>query len=146
MSTLERAIAIAAEAHAGQTDKGGSPYILHPLRVMMALWDGDGKEAAIAGVLHDVIEDCPDWPAERLAAEGFSAAVLAALDCLTRRPSEDYMSFVARCGKNPIARVVKLADLKDNMDLTRLQTPSERDLERLDRYRRATESLMELQL
>ena len=135
MSTLERAIAIAAEAHAGQTDKGGSPYILHPLRVMMTSRDGGGDPAAIVGVLHDVMEDCPDWPAERLAAEGFGPAVMAALDCLTRRPSEDYMTFVERCGRDPIARVVKLADLKDNMDLTRLQSPSERDLERLERYR-----------
>ncbi|MGO4389064.1 HD domain-containing protein [Microvirga sp. 2YAF29] len=140
---MERAIAIAAEAHAGQSDKGGNPYILHPVRVMMTSRERGGDEAAIAGVLHDVIEDCPDWTKGRLAAEGFSPAIMTALDCLTRRPSEDYMAFVARCGRDPIARVVKLADLKDNMDLSRLQSPTERDLERLERYRRATELLRE---
>ncbi|WP_201838850.1 HD domain-containing protein [Microvirga zambiensis] len=141
MSSLERAIAIAAEAHMGQTDKGGSPYILHPLRVMMTARQDGGDDAAIVAVLHDVIEDCPDWPAERLASEGSSPEIMAALDCLTRRQSEDYMEFVARCSQNPIARIVKLADLKDNMDLDRLQSPTPKDLERLERYKQAAACL-----
>lgn len=141
MSTLEHAIAIAAEAHGGQADKGGAPYILHPLRVMMTAFKEGGREAAIAAVLHDVIEDCPDWPAERLAAEGFSPSVMAALDCLTRRNGEDYMAFVHRCGTDPIARIVKLADLKDNMDLTRIGSPTPKDEARLERYREAVAAL-----
>lgn len=68
MSTLERAIVIAAEAHAGITDKGGAPYILHPLRMMMDL---TSAEERIVAVLHDVCEDCPGWTFERLRGEGF---------------------------------------------------------------------------
>ena len=77
MSTLERAIVIAAEAHAGITDKGGAPYILHPLRMMMDL---TSAEERIVAVLHDVCEDCPGWTFERLRGEGFSEEILAALD------------------------------------------------------------------
>ena len=75
MSTLERAIVIAAEAHAGMTDKAGAPYILHPLRMMMDL---TSPEERIVAVLHDVCEDCPGWTFERLRGEGFSEEILAA--------------------------------------------------------------------
>lgn len=134
MSTLERAIAIAAEAHAGQTDKGGAPYILHPLRVMLRARESGAPIAAIAAVLHDVIEDCPDWPAGRLASAGFGETVLEALDALTRRAGEAYDDFIARCGANAIARIVKLADLEDNLDLSRIGNPSENDIARIERY------------
>jgi (p)ppGpp synthase/HD superfamily hydrolase len=73
MSTLERAIAIAAEAHAGQTDKAGAPYILHPLRMMMGL---TSDEERIVAVLHDVCEDCPGWTFERLEATAFQKKFL----------------------------------------------------------------------
>jgi (p)ppGpp synthase/HD superfamily hydrolase len=73
MSTLERAIAIAAEAHAGQTDKAGAPYLLHPLRMMMGL---TSIEERIVAVLHDVCEDCPGWTLERLRGEGFTKEIL----------------------------------------------------------------------
>ena len=82
MSTLERAIVIAAEAHAGITDKGGAPYILHPLRMMMDL---TSAEERIVAVLHDVCEDCPGRTFERLRGEGFSEEILAALDSVTKR-------------------------------------------------------------
>jgi GTP diphosphokinase / guanosine-3',5'-bis(diphosphate) 3'-diphosphatase len=137
MSTLERAIAIAAEAHAGQTDKAGAPYILHPLRVMLRMRSGPER---IAAVLHDVVEDTP-WTLEALAAEGFAPEVLAAVDALTRRDGESYEAFVTRAGADPVGRAVKLADLAENMDLTRLATPTARDVERLDRYRRAVAQL-----
>ncbi|HLM41536.1 MAG TPA: HD domain-containing protein [Microvirga sp.] len=143
MSTLERAIVIASEAHAGQTDKGGAPYILHPLRVMMTALETGGHEAAIAAVLHDVVEDCPAWPASRLAAEGFSPAVMSALDCLTKREGEDYMEFVERCRRDPIARIVKLADLKDNMNLGRISTPTPKDQARIETYKKAVSALQQ---
>ena len=134
MSTLERAIAIAAEAHAGQADKAGVPYILHPIRVMLRM---QTLEERIVAVLHDVLEDCPAWSASRLWDEGFGPAVLAALDALTRREGEPYMEFVRRAAADPIARRVKLADLEDNLDATRLAELTARDRSRMDRYRRA---------
>lgn len=133
MSTLERAIAIAAAAHAGVADKGGQPYILHPLRVMLAV---ESTEERIAAVLHDVIEDTP-WTLDQLHQEGFSSVVLQALDALTKRDDEDYLTFVRRAGSHPVARVVKLADLADNMDLSRLPAPTARDHERLRKYQAA---------
>jgi len=137
MSTLERAIAIAAEAHAGQVDKAGAPYILHPLRVMLRV---QTEAERMAAVLHDVVEDTP-WTLEALAAEGFAPEVLAAVDALTRRVGESYEVFVARAGADAVGRAVKLADLAENMDLTRLAAPTARDHERLERYRRAVAQL-----
>lgn len=139
MSTLERAIAIAAEAHAGQVDKAGEPYILHPLRVMMRL---EAIEDRIVGVLHDVVEDNATWPLAALRAEGFSEAILAAVEAVTRREDEDYETFVRRARQNEIGRRVKLADLADNMELTRIKTPGPKDQERMERYRKAREILL----
>ncbi len=133
MSTLERAIVIAAEAHAGQKDKGGQTYILHPLRLMLQMRTEDERMAA---VLHDVVEDS-DWTLEQLRSEGFSEAVGQAVDALTERKDESYEAFVQRAVGDPIARVVKIADIRDNMDLSRIPNPTEKDHERLDKYRRA---------
>lgn len=139
--TLERAIAIAAQAHAGQVDKAGAPYILHPLRVML----GQGSDdARIVGVLHDVVEDCQEWTLERLESEGFSQSVLDALRLVTKIDGESYDAFVQRAATNPISRAVKLADLKDNMDVTRLAKVTQADLDRLEKYRRATAALTSL--
>lgn len=135
---LERAIAIATEAHTGQTDKAGAPYILHPLRVMRAQ---DSDDARIVAVLHDVVEDCPGWTFERLQAEGFSAAVIDALRMVTKIDGEPYEDFVKRAAGNPISRAVKLADLQDNMDMSRIANVTEKDLERVDKYRKAVASL-----
>ena len=134
MSTLERAIEIAAVAHAGMTDKAGAPYILHPLRVMMSV---RGAEAQIVAVLHDVVEDSDDWTLDRVRSEGFSDALVAALDSVTARDGEDYMTFVRRAAGNPIGRDVKLADLIDNCDLTRIANPTQRDFDRIAKYRAA---------
>ena len=133
MSTLERAIEIAATAHAGQQDKAGAPYILHPLRVMLAQ-----KEPAqrIAAVLHDVVEDTP-WTLEQLRAEGFGDDVLRAVDALTKREGEDYFAFIDRAGRDPVARTVKIADIRDNMDVSRIASVTDRDRERLEKYRQA---------
>ena len=133
MSTLERAIAIAAEAHEGQLDKGGAPYVLHLARVMVEM---DSPTERIVAVLHDLVEDTA-WKFEQLRAEGFSELVVSAVDSLTRRGSEDYMTFVRRAARHDVARKVKIADLRDNMDPTRLSEPTEKDRERLQRYQLA---------
>ena len=138
MSTLERAITIATRAHEGATDKGGHPYILHPLRVMLAM---DSADERIAAVLHDVLEDTP-WTMGQLRQEGFPEAVLQALEVLTKKEEgEDYMTYVLRAGTNPLAKKVKLADLADNMDLSRIPNPSEEDLQRYLKYRKAFDTL-----
>jgi (p)ppGpp synthase/HD superfamily hydrolase len=134
MSTLERAIVIAAEGHAGVKDKGGAPYILHPLRMMLSLNSPDER---IVAVLHDVCEDCPGWTLDRLKAEGFSDHIIAALDSVTKREGETYEAFASRAAANSIGRYVKLADLADNCDLSRIAAPTERDHQRIEKYRRA---------
>ena len=130
MATLERAIAIAAAAHAGQVDKAGQPYILHPLRVMLRVHT---PEERMAAVLHDVVEDT-NVTLEQLAAEGFSEAVLAAVEALTKQPGESRMDAASRAVKNGVARTVKLADNAENMDLSRIASPTEKDFARLKEY------------
>ena len=138
MSTLERAIEIATEAHRGQFDKAGNDYIGHPLRVMAA---GKTTEEKIVGVLHDVIEDT-DWTFDRLAAEGFSAEVIDALRCVTKlSEDEPYDNFIARVKASPLAVAVKLNDLSDNMDIRRLPYISDKDVKRLKKYLRAYKQL-----
>ena len=138
MSTLERALVIAVEAHQGALDKGGAPYILHPLRLMHQMATADQR---IVAILHDVVEDSP-WTLDALRAEGFSEEVVAAVDGLTRREGETYEDFIARGATNPLARRVKLADIEDNLDLRRLGEIREKDLERLKRYQRARKTIL----
>jgi (p)ppGpp synthase/HD superfamily hydrolase len=137
--TLARAIEIAVQAHAGQTDKAGAPYILHPLRVMLSLATDAER---IVGVLHDVIEDCPEWSMERLRGEGFAEDILAALALVTKlSEDEDYPAFISRCCSNLIARNVKRADLVDNLDLRRLPRVTDKDAMRLNKYLQALTQL-----
>ena len=134
MSTLERAIEIATEAHRGQFDKVGNDYIGHPLRVMAA---GKTTEEKIVGVLHDVVEDT-DWTFERLAAEGFSIEIIEAIRCVTKlSENEPYDKFIARVKENP----VKINDLTDNMDIRRLPYISDKDVKRLKKYLKAYKQL-----
>jgi (p)ppGpp synthase/HD superfamily hydrolase len=139
MSTLERAIAIAAAAHAGQKDKACQPYILHPLRVMLAL---QGEEERIVAVLHDVVEDT-QITLDNLRSEGFSEAILSAIDSVTQRKEEkkNYEAFVLRAAANPIGREVKLADLTDNSDLSRIPNPTPADIERVAKYQKAIKTI-----
>ena len=135
---LERAIALAAMAHAGQVDKAGAPYILHPLRMMLRL---SGPEERIVAMLHDVVEDT-DWTLERLRGEGFPDEIVEAVESVTNREGESYDDFVRRAAKNPIGARVKLADLEDNSDVSRLGgTITEKDRARLEKYRKAIEFL-----
>ena len=129
MPMLEHAIAIATKAHEGQTDKAGEPYILHPLRVMLRM---SRTEDRIVAVLHDVIEDCK-WTLDMLRAEGCSETIIDALEAVTKRPGEEYDAFIRRAASNAIGRRVKLADLEDNSDMTRIEAPTERDMQRFEK-------------
>lgn len=138
MSTLERAIQIATEAHKGQLDKAGRDYIGHPLRVMAM---GKTEDEKIVGVLHDVIEDT-GWTFEMLEAEGFSREVIEALRCVTKlSENENYDDFIERVKKNPLAVAVKINDLTDNMDIRRLPYLSDKDVKRLKKYLKAYKKL-----
>ena len=133
VATLEQAIELAVKHHKGQYDKGGKPYILHPLRLMMSVDTDDEK---IVAVMHDLVEDTHITIAY-LSTAGFSEKVLSALDCVTNRDNEDYESFIERIAQNPLATKVKLADLEDNMDLSRIPEPSKKDYKRIEKYKRA---------
>src|SRR5689334_22607983 len=126
----EKALAIAVEAHRGQKDRYGAPYILHPIRVMCRLHK---LTEQTVGILDDVVEDT-DWTLEDLGKEGFPRAVLEAIDSVTKRKGEAYDDFVRRSASNRIGRQVKLADLEDNMDLRRFRQITEDDIARLQKY------------
>lgn len=130
MPTLEHAIALAAQAHTGQVDKAGQPYILHPLRVMLACHDLDEK---IVAVLHDVVEDTA-ISLQDLRTAGFAEHLIAAIDALTKRRGESRLDAAQRAKQNPIARKVKQADVTDNMDLSRISQPTAKDHARLTEY------------
>ena len=130
MSTLERAIEIAAAAHAGQVDKAGQPYILHPLRVMLRV---AGAHERMVAVLHDVLEDT-HVTLEQLVEEGFPGEVILAVQALTKHPGETRLQAAARAAAHPVARAVKLADNAENMDLSRIAQPTEKDYARLREY------------
>jgi (p)ppGpp synthase/HD superfamily hydrolase len=137
--TIEEAIAFAARQHAGLKDKAGETYIWHPLRVALRLDDADDRMAA---VLHDVVEDT-GTSFDDLRALGVPEQVVTAIDHLTRRPEEDYLTFIRRVKRNPIARRVKLADLRDNSDPVRLAKLGAETQERL--RRKYGEALAELE-
>ena len=130
MPTIERAIEIAATAHAGQRDKAGQPYIFHPLRVMLRV---DGAHEQMAAVLHDVVEDT-SVTLDNLAQEGFPSEVLRAIAALTKLPGETRLEAAARAAADPVARKVKLADNAENMDLSRIPNPPDKDYARCREY------------
>jgi (p)ppGpp synthase/HD superfamily hydrolase len=138
MATLERAIQIAAEAHAGQLDKAGQPYILHPLRVMLHM---KSEQERIVAVLHDVIEDA-SVTLMQLTDEGFSSIVIDAVQALTKLPGESRLAAAARAAKNPIALAVKLADNSENMDMSRIPQPTAKDIARLEEYKAVRDLLL----
>lgn len=134
---LERAIEIAARAHRGQQNKEGEPFILHPLRVMGAC---STQPEQIVAVLHDVVENTV-WTLEDLRAEGLAEDLVAAVDAMTRREGEAYADFVDRAATNPIARTVKIADLRDNLDMVRRADPTHSDEQRVQKYLQALRAL-----
>jgi (p)ppGpp synthase/HD superfamily hydrolase len=115
-SLLDDAITLAVKVHAGQTDLAGQPYILHPLRVMLAM---ETEEERVVAVLHDVLEDGPHW--ELLFDASFPEHLLDAIKILTRTPHEPYQDYIRRVAEHSLARKVKIADLEDNMDLSRMR-------------------------
>ncbi len=133
------ALKLAMNAHDGQLDLAGAPYLLHPLAVAREMQTEDGFAAAL---LHDVMEDS-DYTPDDLRAAGIPRHVIEALCLLTRSKEEPYLTYVRRLGSNPLARAVKLADLRHNMDLSRLPHVTEKDLARLEKYRAAQKILME---
>ncbi|HBR12905.1 MAG TPA: phosphohydrolase [Chryseobacterium sp.] len=134
---LYKAIKLATKAHKKQTDKYGAPYLGHVFRVMNA---GKTIDEKIVGALHDVVEDVPDYDFAYLREKGFPEHIIFAVDCLTKRENEetDYDAFLKRTEQSSLAVAVKLNDLRDNMDLTRLPgLLEEKDLKRFNKYLKA---------
>ncbi len=134
---IAKAVELAARAHAGQKDKSGNPYLLHPLRVMLQM---HSLEERLVAILHDVVEDSDLTPADLLSA-GFPVAVVEAIECISRKADESYEQFIDRVSRNRLAAKVKVEDLRDNLDLTRLPVLSENDFTRVTKYHRALVSL-----
>lgn len=138
MATLEQAISLAANQHEGQVDKANAPYILHPLRVMLNVPTIEHK---IVAVLHDILEDT-ETTIEDLYQFGFQEHIIDAIVALTKKQGETRLEAAHRARQNPIARVVKLADINDNMDLSRIQSPTVKDFERLKEYQQVRDLLL----
>lgn len=127
---LEKAVQIAVNAHMGQKDKAGYPYIFHPLRVMHKMNTTDAK---IVAVLHDVVEDT-GLSADDLIEQGIPKHLVITLRLLSKQKNMSYEDYIARIAENPLATRVKLADIKDNMDVSRLKELTPEDTERLKQY------------
>lgn len=138
---LEKAILISTEAHKGQIDKAGDPYIMHLIRVMMK---GENEDEKICGILHDIVEDT-DWTFQQLEKEGFPKEIIDAIKCVTKIEGESYSEFIERISKNKLAVKVKLNDLEDNMNIKRLKTITDKDIERIEKYKKYYNILKELQ-
>lgn len=134
---IERAIAIALKAHQGQYDKGGHPYILHPLAVMNRVHTVEEKMVA---VLHDVVEDS-DITLEELRQQGFGKPIVDAVELLTKSDGDSYEQFIAKLSGNELARQVKIADIHENKNLSRIPDPTDEDRRRLEKYERALRQL-----
>ncbi len=129
----KKAIRFAFCAHAGQMDRSGIPYIMHPIHLAEQM---SSEDACVVAMLHDVLEDT-DVTLEELRAEGFTETQLTALQLLTHDEAVPYMDYIRNLKENELARTVKLADLAHNSDLTRLDTVMEKDLERNRKYAEA---------
>ena len=136
MNDLEKSIQLAVEAHAGDTDKAGATYIRHPLRLMQQM---ETETERIVAVLHDVVEDTAHDLDD--IEEEFGAEVRDAVDAVTKRKGEEYDDLIDRAAANPVARSVKIADLKHNMDITRLDSVDADLGDRLEKYHRSWERL-----
>lgn len=140
---LQKATQIATKAHEEQFDKSGMPYIAHVMRVMEA---GKSVDEKIVGVLHDIVEDT-DWTFEKLEEEGFPTHIVDAIRCLTKTSEDEhYDEFIKRVQANPLAVRVKINDLTDNMDIRRLSTISDKDIDRLRKYHKAYKQLSSLSI
>ncbi len=138
--TLQDAIKLAKTAHAGQVDKSGAPYFWHVQRVVDNV-DGDG--AKMVAVLHASREDT-HLTADHLHKYGYPERIVTAIEGVTKRPNEEYMKFVQRAATNPLSRQVKIADLRDNMNLGRLRNPTDEDRMRRLKYKSALDAIQKL--
>ncbi len=129
----KKAMRLCYEAHQGQTDKSGMPYVFHPIHVAEQMTD---EPSTIVALLHDVIEDT-HYTLPDLEKMGFDREVLDALALMTHSKNVPYLEYVAKLKGNPLARAVKLADLRHNSDLSRLDTVDESAKKRLEKYRAA---------
>lgn len=129
-----KALFVAIQAHKGQKDKGGKAYMFHPIRVAL---NCTNKDAKVVALLHDVVEDT-DYDIEKLK---LSKAQMKALNLLTHNPQTPYMEYIEKIKDDPIAKEVKLSDLRDNMNLSRLKTITQKDLDRVDKYKKAYKML-----
>lgn len=134
---LEKAIGLAKEKHKDQVDKGGNPYIEHPIAVMNRLKTTEQK---IVGVLHDVVEDT-DVTLDDLRNDGYPEFIVLGVDSVTRRDGETRAAFINRAKQNELGRPVKIEDLNENSDLTRIPNPQEKDYKRVEMYQREIEYL-----
>ena len=137
MNYIERAKAIATAAHQGQVDKGGYPYIGHPAAVASMV---EGEDETAVAWLHDTVEDT-DMTLDRLREEGFPEEIIRAVDAMTRREGEPRGEYLERVKADPIARKVKLADLRHNSDISRIPEPREKDYRRVENYQKEIEFL-----
>ena len=137
MDIIETSLQIALNAYKGQKDKAGETYILHPLRIMAKMNSLEEKATAL---LHDVIEDS-DYTSEDLINEGIPSTVVDAVLALTKNDGEDYDQFIDRVLKNKLAAKVKIADIEDNINLLRLGSISDADLQRVTKYHRSWHKL-----
>ena len=129
----KKAIKLCYAAHKDQTDKSGLPYVFHPFHLAEQMPD---EKSTVVALLHDVVEDTP-YTLEDLRAMGFPDDVLEAIALMTHAKGVPYLDYVAALRDNPLARRVKLADLRHNSDLTRLDTVDEKALARVEKYREA---------
>lgn len=116
MSVIDHALEVALKAHGDQKDKAGEPYFFHPVRVAL---NCDTAAQKVVALLHDVLEDT-SVTARQLLDEGFDTMTVSAVEALSRRNGEDYMDFIHRLSRNPLAAQVKIRDLRDNLNLARL--------------------------
>ena len=135
----KKAMKLCFDAHKKQVDKSGLPYVFHPFHLAEQMTDED---TTVVALLHDVVEDS-DYTFADLQELGFSESVLAALRLLTHDESVPYMDYVAAIKKNPVARAVKLADLRHNSDLSRMDEVTEKTLARREKYLAAIRLLEE---
>lgn len=133
------ALKLCFEAHKEQVDKSGMPYVFHPFHLAEQMKDED---TTIVALLHDVVEDT-DYTIDDLCSKGFNDKVIEAIKLMTHDPEVPYMEYVAQIKKNPIAKAVKLADLKHNSDVSRLDSITSKDEKRAEKYRAAIEFLVD---
>lgn len=126
----QRAYALAKKAHLGQKDKGGNDYIEHP-KAVASMMDTDIEKAV--AYLHDVVEDT-NISFDDLKEYGFPNQIIEAVKALTKQKNESYDVYIDRVIRNPIAKKVKLADMKHNSDITRIKNPSQKDYDRCQKY------------